>query len=203
MRILTTGINGIDPEKFIPITEKGSGCGLNKPDYGSCLYGSTMIKNPNGSVYSDWKRFTSTDYCGKDRSYGISYKLKKSAKIFEVGSLDDYKKLIAGYPLDEGFQIAIDFFKLSQDYDVFHLTTDAFWDLRVHTMYFDEYFDEHTMKIANWFKKEQRDIGKRIADFYAYDAETWLIFNIDCINFGSILSHGNVQYEEFVMEALK
>lgn len=195
MRILTTGIKGIDPERFKPITEKGSGCGLNKPDYGYCLYGSTMIKNPNGSVYSDWKRFTATDYSGKDRSYGISYKLKKSAKIFEVGSLDDYKKLIARYPLDEGFQIAIDFFKLSQDYDAFHLTTDAFWDLRMPTMY----YDEHTLKITNWFK-EQRDIGKHIADFYAYDAETWLIFNIDCINFGSILSHGNIQYEEFDME---
>ena len=47
-RILTTGIREIDINKFTECTANNDI--TNKPEFGQCLYGSTLIKKKNGSV---------------------------------------------------------------------------------------------------------------------------------------------------------
>ena len=91
-RILTTGIREIDSNKFTECTANNDI--TNKPEFGQCLYGSTLIKKKNGSVYSDWAYFTQNDYTEKFFNYGISYKLHKSSKIAEINTFDDYKNLL-------------------------------------------------------------------------------------------------------------
>ena len=83
--------------------------------------------------------------------------------------MDNYS---IGYENDVPNKVYIDFKRLSEDYDAFHLTEDAFWEMRL--MYFD-LFTRATHKI--------------MADFYSYDCETWIIFNYDIINQGSIMNH--------------
>ena len=178
MRILSIGIKELDENKFNPCND--SGTELNKPPFGTCLYGSTMIKNNDGSVGSDWGRFVQYDYTSKYFNYGISFTLNKSAKIIEIDNLNDYKNLLSEYVINEGFFNTIDFYKLSKDYDAFHVTEKAFWEMRLPILMNDEEYD--------FF------YNKSNAGFYSYDAETWILFNLDCINKGSILNHNNIKY---------
>ena len=170
MRILTIGINEIKPELFHPITSTS----LNKPDprEGGCLWGSTQINLLNGCT-SDWKRWTYSEEF-KDSSYGVSYKLHKKAKILEIKSEDDYVKAMLKYAhLEYGYpwEYSLDFSKISKDYDAFHLTRKAFWEMRIKFIECD---------------------GKKYRDFYSYDAESWIIFNPDCINYGSVINRNDV-----------
>jgi len=108
-----------------------------------------------------------------DRYYkGISYTLHKKAKVYTVNSYRDYMNLLSKYKrIDRVFdKVGIDFDKLKLDYDAFHLTEEGFYELR---LLFNEYRTEE---------------GKTyyIDNFYSYDCETWIIFNLDCINKGSI-----------------
>ena len=180
-RILTTGIREIDSNKFTECTANNDI--TNKPEFGQCLYGSTLIKSTNGSVCSDWSYFTQNDYTAKFFNYGISYKLHKSSKIAEIDTFDDYKKLIEKYPYTpgDGFKTALNFVDLSKDYDAFHLTEEAFWKMRLPGFMSTE---------EEW----EFFYEKHNADFYSYDAETWILFNLDCINKGSILNHNNIKY---------
>lgn len=171
MRILTTGFTELDRNKFKSIEE--SKIDLNKVN--GCLYGSTEVKLPNGCVTSSWNRWTQKEEC-KNYRYGISYTLRKSAHVYEVSCYEDYDKLMKKYKMPSKYGIkgkyCIDFLKLSKDYDAFHLTENAFWDMRL--PYLDSNFD------------------RSYEDFYSYDAETWIILNFDAIHPGSILSRNNV-----------
>ena len=70
-------------------------------------------------------------------------------------------------------RLVINWDKLSKDYDAFHLTEDAFWSMRL-----------------PWDPDELTDVdGNYLENFYSYDCETWIIFNLECINEGSILNH--------------
>lgn len=169
MRILTTGIRELNKNIF-------KSCGkepeLNKPSPGSCLYGSTLIKK-DGCWYSDWMRFTGLDYTDKFFNYGISYTLNKSVKISDLNNLEDYLNLMKYYKYTNLYKNQIDFYNLSKDFDAFHLSEDAFWSLRFPFLN-DTYY---TLKENNY------------DNMYSYDAETWIIFNLDCINEGSIFNH--------------
>ena len=191
-RILTTGIREIDSNKFTECTANNDI--TNKPEFGQCLYGSTLIKKKNGSVYSDWSYFTQNDYTEKFFNYGISYKLHKSSKIAEIDTFDDYKKLIEKYPYTpgDGFKTALNFVDLSKDYDAFHLTYDGLCSLRSDIDIFFRAGEDTNDPMVRFFKNHR--------DFYSYDAETWILFNLDCINKGSILNHDNVNSDGIYIE---
>ena len=174
------GINEINDSLFHPCND--SPTILNKPPFGTCLYGSTMFKYPGGYVGSEWSEFTQFDYIEKYYKHGISFTLNKNSKIIAIDTLDDYRRILRMYKrIDEsGINNQIDFYELSKTYDAFHLTRKAF----------------HRMRLPLGMNKEEYDFfyKERNANFYAYDAETWILFNLDCINRGSILNHNNIMY---------
>lgn len=163
MRILTVGIHELDREKF-----KTDGKIMwNKPFYG--LYGSTATYL-DGKLWSNWIDFVlGTEYAiNKYMGGGITYTLHKNTKIYTIDNIDDYLNLLKDYSIMEYDKRGVDWNKFKNDYDAFHLTLNGFFDLRL--IYDDDrYFD-----------------NCRIQHFYAYDAETWIIFNFDCINLGSV-----------------
>ena len=88
--------------------------------------------------------------------------------------MDNYS---IGYKDEKAY---INFEKLSKDYDAFHLTQDACYEMRM--IYPPIY---------------RRNFPHRmLADFYGYDCESWIIFNYDIINQGSIMNHNIPIYIE-------
>ena len=180
MRILTAGISVLEREKFKDSSnyDIDKAYYLNKPR--GFIWGSTLIKR-DGKAYSDWIRFVENEqFEPKKYTNGISYTLHKNAKICIISCEEDYLDLMDNYFIeykddDISDKVYIDFEELSEDYDAFHLTEDAFWELR---MPYDISFHE-----LNY------------SDFYSYDAESWIIFNPDCINEGSIFYHNNIYKE--------
>ena len=180
MRILTAGISVLEKEKFKDASYDVDYF-LNKPR--GFIWGSTLVKR-DGKAYSDWIRFVENEgFHPKKYNNGISYTLHKNAKICTISCEEDYIDLMdnysIGYENDVPNKVYIDFKKLSEDYDAFHLTEDAFCVMRL--MYFD-LFTRTTHKI--------------MADFYSYDCETWIIFNYNIINQGSIMNHNIPIYIE-------
>lgn len=177
MRILTAGISVLEREKFKDSSnyDIDKAYYLNKPR--GFIWGSTLIKR-DGKVYSDWIRLLENEqFHPKKYTNGISYTLHKNAKICSISCEEDYLDLMDNYSIeykgDIPWKAYIDFKKLSKDYDAFHLTEDAFYKMRI--IYPPIY---------------RRNIPHRmLADFYDYDCETWIIFNYDIINQGSIINH--------------
>ena len=89
------------------------------------------------------------------REYGI---------LDTMNSMPDYKKY------------TVDWIELTKHYDAFHLTEDAFWNLR--------------MLPSTITYNDGAFIS--LKDFYSYDCETWIMFNLECINKGSIMNHNNL-----------
>lgn len=174
MRILTAGISVLEKEKFKD-SSYDADYFLNKPR--GFIWGSTLIKR-DGKAYSDWARFVENEqFHPKKYTNGISYTLHKKAKICTISCEEDYLDLMDNYSIEYKNYIPdkvyIDFKKLSKDYDAFHLTEDAYYRMRI--IYPPIY---------------RRNIPHRmLADFYSYDCETWIIFNYDIINQGSIMNH--------------
>lgn len=157
----------------------------NKPAGG--LYGSTY--KPNEYYKSSWLRYVFEDgyRCGEYLS-GFSYTLHKNTKICEIDSFSDLKNLLETYSeiycmatnsseLSDRERLlltkkTINFYKLSRDYDAFHVTEKAAWNMH----------DPFNFRMKD-------DNGIQICNFYNYDVETWIIFNLDCINKGSIMNH--------------
>lgn len=165
MRIATFGIDCIDKDKF----KTEGDILLNKPNYG--LYGSTLI-NRNGLDWSSWLDFVESESFHIDKYYkGISYTLHKKSKICTINSYESYIDILYKYPkYDDLNKLCIDFDKLKLDYDAFHLTEKAFYEMRL--------LPDNIISI------QSKEVV--INDFYSYDCETWIIFNLDCINFDSI-----------------
>lgn len=189
-RILVAGITCLDKLKFNNPYEKVSNeidmsC-LNKPN--GCLYGSTLLSN---QIYpSDWIRWVvSEDFHIDKYKKAISFTLKKKAKIFTIDSPNDYRKLMKDYsanqyknePYSRFNRKVINWKLLSNDYDAFHLTEKAFLEMRLP-------WDIDILKDEN---------GCYMSDFYSYDCETWILFNLDCINEGSILNHTLPNYYKY------
>lgn len=165
MKILTTGIININKDKFKNVKNSEDGFYLNKPIIGG-LWGSTYLED---DYYpSSWYDFVSDSGIDKNFNYGILYSLLDSSNIFELDSLEKHKFLKDNYCIIDSYKgrgnkkYAIDWEKLSRDYDGFHLTYDMF------------------MKLRN-FKYLMNDL-----DFYSWDCESYLIFNLDCIDMNSI-----------------
>ena len=200
VRILSAGITELDPEKF-NTNPDGKDFFLNKP-FGY-LYGSTMFM-VNGNISSNWIEWVEAEQFHPEKyKDAISFKLQKKSKIFTVDSIWDYADLLKRYGkvkqlAEDRYNLYIDFPKLAQDYDAFHLTLDAFYKLRMFRFYFrkvDFQIQKIFLRIARLHcrdaetKNRINQISLRVEDFYSYDCETWIIFNLDCINKGSILNH--------------
>ena len=175
-RILVLGAKEIDFSRIINVTHSV----LNKPDFGSgCLWGSTLIKYSSCNIGSSWKEYVANIYEDKDFDYGVSFKLHKNSKILEIANLNDYKNIMKQYSCLANHydsKYCLDFVKISKEYDAFHLTEDAFWSMRL-PMFNNPACELYDLNYDN---------------FYSYDAESWIIFNLNAINKGSILNHNNV-----------
>lgn len=175
VRILHMGTKELDLNRPVNVFNTD----LNKPNFGSgCLYGSTLVRLSGDIIRSSWKDFVDGDYKEKDVNYGISFKLNRNSKILEIANLSDYIEVMKNYKCKHEYrdEYCLDFKKISKDYDAFHLTLEAFWSMRL--PYYGEVYEK-----MNELK---------YSDFYSYDAETWIIFNLDAINRGSILNHNNI-----------
>lgn len=182
-RILVAGIDEIDYLKFNTPDKVVDGkldvSFMNKPN--GCLWGSTMLHNDY--YLSDWLRWVLNEgFYPEKYCKGISFTLKKKARICTIDTVEDYRNVARKYStakydkeqLQSRFRKRIiDWKKLSRDYDAFHLTEGAFWKMRLP-------FDESILKDEN---------GNYLENFYSYDCESWILFNLDCINRGSILNH--------------
>ena len=179
-RILVTGIDRIDENKFTKCinTEYDTMTVLNKPS--GCLYGSTYT--PDDEYPSDWLRWAiSEDYCTSKYNVGVSFELKNDARICNIKNKESYLNLISKYNYKFKYstpmlidKLYIDFFNLSNDFDAFHLSEDAFWSMRMPWKPIEMELNNKTYDLAN---------------FYSYDCETWILFNLDCINKETIKSH--------------
>lgn len=170
-RIATMGIDCIDERLF----NFGGPIELNKPRFG--LYGSTIYADRYGNKRTGWLDFCyGSDYHPRSYNHGISYTLNKNTKIYTISNYDDYINLLKNYryiPYDN--KVSIDWNKFKLDFDAFHLTEDAFWELRMIISGYVFFEDDGS-----------RGNRYRLDDFYCYDCETWILFNLDCINKGSI-----------------
>lgn len=173
-RILSLGFERIVPEYFGP---RFKNSGDNKIMYGG-IYGSTL--QPEAYYPSGWAMFCDDTLPDKYISFGVSYKLKKKSRICQIDTFEDYMKVIDKYSyLDEEKYrptYLIDFEKMAKDYDAFHLTENGFSTMRL------PYFN-----YSSFFRIEDYGLG----DFYSYDCETWIIFNLNCIN------KSTVRFEKF------
>ena len=174
---------------------------MNKPS--GYLYASTMF-TVDGNISSNWIEWVKCEDFYKNKyKNAISYTLQKKSKIFTVDSISDYADLLKRYGkvkqlAEDRYNLYIDFPKLAQDYDAFHLTLDAFYKLRMLRFYFkqiDFQIQKIFLRIARLHCKDSETknrinrISLRVEDFYSYDCETWIIFNLDCIHKGSIMNH--------------
>ena len=200
VRILSAGITELDPEKF-NLNSNEKAFFLNKPS--GYLYASTMF-TVDGNISSNWIEWVKCEDFYKNKyKNAISYTLQKKSKIFTVDSISDYADLLKRYGkvkqfAEDQYNLYIDFPKLAQDYDAFHLTLDAFYKLRMLRFYFkqiDFQIQKIFLRIARLHCKDSETknrinrISLRVEDFYSYDCETWIIFNLDCIHKGSIMNH--------------
>ena len=178
MRILAAGISELNREKL----KTNGKIMLNKSFYG--LYGST-VTYLDGKLWSSWLDFVvNNDYCVNRYTEGeITYTLHKNAKIYTIDNEDDYLNLLKDYSFMEYDTKYIDWNKFENDYDAFHLTLNGFWDLRL----FRDYLDSINYNF-------------RVGDFYSYESETWIIFNFDCINLGSVRNVSLSYLKEFFVE---
>lgn len=99
----------------------------------------------------------------------ITYQLKPNTKILEINTLDDYLDVLDKYGYvpfpDIDTKLQLNFESISKDYDAFHITSNAICQLRF-------LFDGELANIA--------------IDFYHYDVESYILFNLDCIDKNSI-----------------
>lgn len=182
-RILVSGITEIDPSKFnSPINREVNDeydmSYLNKPN--GCLWGSTKVYDK--WYMSDWLRFVSDeDFYVEKYQKAIGFTLKKKTRICTINTVEDYRNIMKRYskkkfkdkPLDRFNSLVIDWEALALDYDAFHLTKIAFLRMRLP-------LNSNLLRDDN---------GNRLENFYSYDCETWILFNLDCINKGSILNY--------------
>ena len=179
-RILTVGMQKLDEEKFTPpvsIDEEIDGSyQINKLN--GCLWGSTCIDGKMG-LTSAWLEFAAENFNMKGDNECISFVLKDAVRILTIDSRNDYLALPDKYFIDwcnGNFQIPIDrkvinWKAVSEDYDAFHLTYNGILELRN----------------RNLFHPLVKD-GNNLSTFYSWDVESWVIFNLDCIDKESIQS---------------
>lgn len=166
MKIATLGVGRIDINKFHK-TGKFSP-DLNRPEFG--LFGSTLIE-VDGNQTTDWFEYIKKIKYDMERySHGYEYELIPEAKILTIDTERDYVDLLSSrYRLiNEMYKnktlISLDWNKISEDFDVFHLTKQGY----------------EKLKTLGFIFGQSKDIN--ISNFSSYDCETWILFNLDCIN---------------------
>lgn len=167
-KLLTFGIDKIDENLFNPVSNYTEYDCRNKP-MGGGLWASPY--KPNNEFVSDWLywiKYNLSEESGFRKFVGVTYNLKSNSKVLEIDTLNDYLDVLDKYghipfPKYSG-KMQLNFEAMSKDYDVFHLTENAVNDLR---FLFGEAY--HLAE-----------------DFYYYDVESYILFNLDCIDKDSI-----------------
>lgn len=185
-KILVAGITELDENKFQPVISFEEDLDLigfyqiNKPD--GCLWGSTLTTD---ELYlSDWLCFSITGFepeVAMKYNEGIVFNLKDNARILTLQSIEDYISLPDKYFIDGVWGAQYEILKkkvlnwesISEDYDAFHLTKSAICSMRMP---------------LNQLEKN----GERLSDFYSWDVESWVMFNLDCIDRDSIQKLDNL-----------
>ena len=70
MRILSLGVKEYDRNRITGVNK----IEMNKP-WGGVIWGSTMIKLPNGEITSSWNDWVDGELSDKNFKLGISFKL--------------------------------------------------------------------------------------------------------------------------------
>lgn len=166
MKLITTGISELDIQRFTPITNDKYDF-RNKPLGG--LWASTYYEDEEYGYSSEWISFCRYDffrdaeqnlidkYLQKYKN-GVIFEIKDDSKICEIDNISDYLRILKTYSRIVEEKMALDFEKLSKDYDVIHLTENAVNEMRFILDY------------------------RNIIDFYSWDCESFIIFNLDCID---------------------
>lgn len=168
MKLITTGITEIREELCHPVLNDLMD-NRNKPLGG--LWASTYFQDEENNHLSSWIDFCLTDYWVDDQgwldkySHGVIFELNPNSKICEIDCLVDYLAVLEKYSINYKtcrYKKGLDFEKLSKDYDAIHLTDNAVREMR--------------------FVLDIDDI----MDFYSWDVESFVLFNLNCINRESI-----------------
>ena len=127
-----------------------------------------LLKPETGGLWSSPKKslWGWKDWCDSEMfikgwgfSCGFKFKLKKSAKIYVINSIKDFEQLSKRFKIFVPGRIVekycIDWEELSLEYDGLFLTYEGYLDFRNNS---------------------------RI-EFYSWDCESLIIFNLDCISF--------------------
>ena len=170
MKIATLGIDKIDINKFHSSGDFAPD--FNRPNFG--MFGSTIIEK-DSRLTTEWLEYARKIQYDVDRyEHGYSYQLKDSAKILTIDTEKDYVDLLnSQYRLitkmyKDKTLLSIDWNLVAKDYDALHLTKQGYQELQ---------------SLSSIFL-----LGKDIcvADFSSYDCETWVLFNLDCIDENTI-----------------
>lgn len=167
MRLLSAGIDRIDKTLFCNVDNPDY---RNKPSHGG-LWASTFDRQRKTSSWLEWVK--DANYHLDRYGHCISFKLKKSAKVYYLNTVSDYTNLLDVYGYDykpfheTPSQKSIDFVKLSEDYDALYIGEELIFD----------------------YELRYASLSSGINGFYCYDVDTWLIFNLECINMGSVMNH--------------
>lgn len=141
------GLSCYNPTKFKEVTNEQDY--LNKPEGG-------LWSSPANSEWG-WKDWCDSEMWRKGfgLSCGFKFKLKKSARIFAIDSLSDYRACVEKY--GKGIRWSdrkvIDWEKISKEYDGLFLTLKGFDETRI-----------------------------GLDGFHTWDCESMVIFNLDCVS---------------------
>ena len=170
MKIATLGLGTIDINKFD--FDGSFSPEMNRPNFG--MFGSTLIKTKYGYT-TDWFEYICKIQYDIDRyETGFLYELKENTKIYTMDSEEDYVNLLTSRyrkvtKLYKDKQLlSVDWDLVAKDFDAFHLTKEGYLNLRSLSPVFY--------------------MGDRIcvSDFSSYDCETWILFNLNCIDENTI-----------------
>lgn len=164
-KLLTFGIDHLDEELFKPVSNYTDYDCRNKPMGG--LWASSY--KPDNHYPSEWVEFIDTGLSDKFKVFtGITYQLKPGIKILKIDTANDYFDALDKYGIipfpNIDTKLQLDFESMSKDYDAFHLTSDGAYLLR-------------------FLSGEAYHLAR---DFYSYDVESYILFNLDCIDKDSI-----------------
>ena len=171
MKLITSGIKSIQKDLFNSV-KNDLHDKRNKPLGG--FWASTYIQDEEYGPSSSWIDYCRYDYLAdfyddkefiEPYKHGVIFEISDNSKICKINTLSDYLKVLEKYScVYEMYskKKGLDFEKLSQYYDAIHLTQNAVIEMR--------------------FILSHNDI----LDFYSWDCESFVLFNLDCINQNSI-----------------
>jgi hypothetical protein len=106
-------LNSIDPEFYRPLDG-----GYWLSDY-----------KPEEEYPSPWLDFMYRDpeiYIGKAKSSNYVYRVLNEERVFQINLYGDFMRLLSKYPIDKNNFIALDFEKMSEDWDGLYVSVEGY-----------------------------------------------------------------------------